>query len=134
MKRKTKVGKTKTHSQLKKELDAIISKYVRISRSDKNGIGECFTCGKRAHWKKMHCGHFISRNYLATRFDENNLRIQCPGCNLFGGGRPLDFEENLVEELGKGVVEALKKKRHEIWKLSTTWFEEVIYHYKSLLR
>lgn len=133
MKRKGKVGKTKTHSQYKKELDAVFSKYIRQKFQIK-GLCYCYTCNRPLSPKSAHCGHFVSRTYLATRWDENNCRPQCAGCNLFGGGRPLDFEENLIEELGKGVVEALKRKRHEIWKLSPAWFEELITYYKSELK
>lgn len=105
----------KTTSQLKKELDKIFSIYVR-TRDSKNGFGCCYTCNKRVHIKQAHAGHFVSRQYLATRWQENNVKLQCVGCNVFGGGKPLDFEENLVNEIGKKKVEALKAKRHEIIK------------------
>ena len=62
-------------------------------------------------------GDFVSRQYLVTRWDEDNCRPQCVGCNLWGRGQLLDFEENLTNELGKEKVEALKESRHLILKL-----------------
>ena len=62
----------------------------------------------------MQNGHYISRSYLATRFDENNCRPQCVGCNVFGGGKPFEFEERLVKEIGREKVDDLKRKRNDI--------------------
>ena|SRR3990167_7814263 len=124
--------KRKTHAQLKKELDKLHSIFVRTKYS-KNGICLCYTCNKPMAIKEAHCGHFISRTYLSTRWNENNTRPQCPGCNLFGGGKPLDFEENLKEELGEDVIESMKQSRHQILKLSPAWYLDEIEKYKLLI-
>ena len=108
--------KKATITQLKKKLDKVFSEWIRRSFANINGDVICYTFGKVLPWKQAHCGHFISRSYLATRFDPDNCRPQCIGCNLFGNGKPLDFEENLVREIGKKKVEALKQKRHQITK------------------
>ena len=39
-----------------KKLDQALSKYVRYSNADKDGLTECFTCGKKSPPKNMHCG------------------------------------------------------------------------------
>ena len=78
----------------------------------------------------MQCGHFVSRQYLATRWDDNNCRPQCAGCNLFGNGRLLDFEERLKKELGEETVENLKRSRHKVVKLDRLWYEEQIKKYQ----
>jgi hypothetical protein len=116
----------KTQAQLKKELDRVFSLYIRAKYPR-----VCYTCG--ATGKTLQNGHFVARNYLATRFEEDNCRPQCVGCNLFGGGKPLDFEEHLIKDLGKKRVEEMKKKRHEITRLSPAWYEERIEYYKSLV-
>ena len=115
-----------TLSKWKHTLDKYFSLYIRATYSP-----ECYTCGARD--KVLQCGHFVARSYLATRFDEDNCRPQCVGCNLFGGGKPLDFEEHLIRDLGKKRVEALKRKRHTITHLTPAWYEERIAHYRSLL-
>lgn len=129
----TKNHKSKSISYYKKKLDSVFSIYIRLIHSH-NGKCSCYTCGKVLPIKKIQNGHFVSRQYLATRWDENNCRPQCWGCNGYGLGKPLDFEERLKKELGNSVVERMKAKRHEIWKLDAAWYLEKIEHYKTLVK
>lgn len=117
---------TKTQAKLKKELDTVFSKYIRQKYP-----ARCYTCGKVD--TPLQCGHFVSRQYLATRWDENNCRPQCVGCNIYGNGKPLDFEENLKRELGDQFVEQMKASRHQSLKLDRAWYEEQIAKYKLLI-
>ena len=82
----------KSISKLKKELDKWFSLYVRLRYSE-NGLCQCFTCGKVAHYKKggMQCGHFQSRKHLTTRWDLKNCQVQCSGCNIFKSGEQYKF-------------------------------------------
>lgn len=118
--------KPKGISKLKKQLDAIFSLYIRAKYPKR-----CYTCGKQA--KVLQCGHFVPRIYLPTRWDENNCRPQCVGCNIWGRGQLLDFEERLITELGAEAVSRLKSKRNELWKLKPEWYETKIAEYKKLL-
>ena len=126
------VRKEKTQAQLKKELDRVFSIYIR-QKFSKNGICECYTCGQKLPIKKIQNGHFISRQYLVTRWDENNCRPQCWGCNGFGNGKPLDFEERLKKDLGNDFVEEMKMSRHQSLKLDRHWYKEQIDKYKLLI-
>ena len=63
--------------KLIKRLDTLVSQYVRYKDSDRYGKVSCYTCGARYHWKDVDCGHFISRKYQGTRWDLQNLRVQC---------------------------------------------------------
>lgn len=119
--------KPKTQAQLKKELDKLFSLYIRNKFPE-----SCYTCGKKGTVKTLQCGHFISRQYLATRWHENNCRPQCAGCNLFGNGKPLDFEERLKKDLGNEYVEDMKKTRHQVLKLDRNWYIEQIARYTML--
>ena len=65
-----------------KKLDTIFSQYIR-RRYSKNDISECVTCGKQDHWKSLQAGHFMSRKHYATRWDEDNVEVQCMGCNVY---------------------------------------------------
>lgn len=126
-----KKGHTKkkpTQAKLKKLLDSVFSQYIRMKYPER-----CYTCGVQKPRKELQNGHFVSRQYLATRFDENNCRPQCVGCNMFGNGKPLDFEENLKKELGSDFVEAMKAKRHLTVKLDRAWYTEQIEKYTSIL-
>ena len=127
---RTKLPKVKSRSQakLKKLLDAVFSKYIRAIHPP-----VCYTCGKHSTPQNLQCGHFIPRQYLVTRWSEDNCRPQCVGCNIYGNGKPLDFEEHLKRDIGENEVEMMKMSRHVIRKLSTDWYEREIERYTKLL-
>ena len=121
--------KTKSVAKLKKELDNIFSKYIRLKYADKNGMVKCYTCSTIKHWKEIQNGHWIPRNNLATRFDEDNCRPQCVGCNMFNKGRPDEFAVNLQKE-GIDLQERIKTK-HRIFKIDWLWYNTKIEYYKN---
>tara|TARA_Y100001937_G_C7024672_1_gene287139 strand:+ start:384 stop:776 length:393 start_codon:yes stop_codon:yes gene_type:complete len=82
--------KTSRKSLIKK-LDKVFSEYIRRRTADQKGYVECFTCGKKDHWKKMQCGHFQSRKHYSTRWNEDNCQVQCVGCNMFKSGEQYKF-------------------------------------------
>lgn len=98
----------KTKTQLKKILDKLFSEYIR--RRDK---GQCYTCKKQDEVKRMQCGHFIPRQYLATRYDEVNCHCQCYACNMLYNGQPGAFALRLDRDYGKGTVEMLEQLRQK---------------------
>mgnify|MGYP003665460414 CR=1 FL=1 len=79
------MAKKLSRTKLIKKLDTVFSQYIR-QRDAENEIATCFTCGKKAHWKKLQNGHFQSRRFYATRWDEMNCQVQCAGCNVFKYG------------------------------------------------
>lgn len=120
----------KSVTKLKKELDSLFSKYIRLSHSDSDGVVRCYTCNKLMSWKTAQNGHFVRRQYLATRFDEKNCRPQCVGCNVFGDGKTVEFAAKLEKET-PGIVKKLYKKAQQITKDYP--YEEDIEKYKGLL-
>lgn len=79
----------------------------------------------------MQNGHWIPRNVLATRFEEQNCRPQCVGCNMFNKGRPDVFSVNLLKE---GVdIEKMSQLRYKIFKVDSSWYENKINYYTKLL-
>ena len=82
--------KTITRGKLVSKLDSIFSRFIR-QRNSQDDIAECFTCGKKDHWKKMQCGHFRSRSNYSTRWNELNCQVQCVGCNMFKQGEQYVF-------------------------------------------
>jgi len=115
-----------TTGKLKKKLDTIFSKYIRAKFPP-----ICYTCNRKD--LTLQCGHFVPRQYLATRWSEDNCRPQCVGCNLFGNGKILDFEEHLLKDLGKKKVEELKASRHQTLKLDREWYLTQIDKYSKLI-
>ena len=126
--RKKTKKKTKTLAQLKKQLDTVFSIYIRTAHSV-DGICTCYTCGKQGTIKELQNGHFVSRGYTATRWHEDNCRPQCVGCNIFGNGKPLDFEEHLKNDFTDEYVEEIKAMRHQIVKHDRQWYLEQIEKY-----
>ena len=62
-----------SRSKIVKKLDAIFSQYIRLKDADHKGDVTCFTCGKVSHYKKgIQNGHFQSRRFMSTRYDEKN--------------------------------------------------------------
>jgi len=121
-----------TTGKIKKELDAIFSKYIR-QKYAVDGMVSCYTCGKIFEIKRIQNGHFVSRKHLATRWSEENCRPQCWGCNGFGRGMTLEFEEGLIKEYGRDKVEAIKQSRHQTLKLDREWYLDKIEHYARLI-
>jgi len=103
--------KTKTTSQLKKKLDAIFSKYIR-----ERDNGQCFTCHLKREPKEMQNGHFVPRQYLATRYDERNNNCQCYACNMIYNGQPSMYAIKLKAKYGNGIIEELERLRHIVTK------------------
>lgn len=108
--------KSKTITWYKKEADRVFSLFLRQKYADQEGMVSCYTCGYKAHWKKLQNGHLVSRYYLATRYDERNCRPQCYTCNMWRNGMIPHFAAKLQEELGQGIVEELYKAAREVIK------------------
>ena len=94
--------KKPTRKSLVIKLDTVFSQYIR--RKDAvDEIAECITCGKKDHFKKLQCGHFMSRRHYSTRWHEDNVGVQCYGCNISRHGEQYKFSlylgENLAEEM-----------------------------------
>ena len=121
----------KTISKLKKDLDKVFSLYIRLRHASKDGIVKCFTCDKTAHYKKMHAGHFMSRKHHATRWNEDNVQVQCPKCNLFGQGEQYAFGKLLDIRIAEGKAEELQELSKTTVKYMRFEYEDMIKHYKE---
>lgn len=125
--------KKPTISKLKKVLDALVSKFVRYS-SAIGDIGKCYTCGLVRPKMELQCGHFISRQYNATRYDLDNLRTQCPNCNIWRRGNTAFYADNLLRELGKERFDALIKRGRSFKQFTVPELEAEIDRYTLLLK
>ena len=124
----------KSISKLKKELDKWFSLYIRLRDADSLGFVQCFTCQRFKHYKSgMQNGHFQSRSFMSTRFDEENCQPQCVGCNMFKSGEQYKFSVNLDNKYGEGKAKELEFKARQIQKFTRVDYEENISYYKSLV-
>lgn len=110
------------------KLDKVFSEYIR-RRYAKNNISECVTCGKKDHWKNLQAGHFMSRKHYATRWDEENVEVQCMACNVYRYGEQYLF----AKHLGQEKADELLAKSRTMVKLKDWELEEMIEIYKKKL-
>lgn len=122
----TKVSKKPLRKNIVKQLDTVFSQYIR-QRYAKSGIAICVTCGKQDEWKKLQAGHFMSRRHYSTRWDEDNVQVQCYGCNVMNQGQQFLYSKYLGEEMS---ITLLNKSR-EIVKFADVDLLEKIEYYKS---
>jgi hypothetical protein len=118
--------KKPTRKGLIKKLDNVFSEYIR-RRYAKNDIATCVTCGKKDHWKKLQAGHFMSRKHYATRWDEDNVEVQCSACNVFRYGEQYLF----AKYLGTEKADILLNKSRETVKFPDWEIQEMIDIYKT---
>jgi hypothetical protein len=95
----------------RKKLDEVFSRYIRYRDE-----GQCYTCPHKDDPKRMQCGHFVPRQYLAVRYDEVNCHCQCYACNMLYNGQPSRFAMNLERDYGEGTVARLEAQRQVITK------------------
>ena len=132
-KKKKKAAKGKKKSFYVKKLDEVFSIYIRKKYSDDFGMTSCYTCDKRGHYKDFQNGHYISRSYMAGRWEEQNCRVQCVGCNLFKNGNYTEYAARLVRDLGPDELDRLNSLKKIIRQWTIPELEERIAYYKKLI-
>ena len=125
------MAKLKSISKLKKELDKWFSLYIRLRHATDLGIAECFTCGKKDHYKKLQCGHFQSRRHRATRWNEHNCQVQCVSCNMFNQGMQWEFGNKLDALYGNATSFDLHVLSKSTLKMTRVDYEQEIRYYKT---
>ena len=130
---KLKIPKTKSYPQLKKLLDKHFSLFIR-QRGSKENYNRCFTCGAWKEIKDLHCGHYVSRTYIGTRWDETNCWPQCPSCNLFHEGMKDEFARMLIAKFGNNILDILAYKKKNSPKFTAKELEILIQVYKEKLK
>ena len=91
-------------------------KLILVGRS--NGQCVCVTCGTVCPWeggrfdKRLNCGHFIAGRG-SILFEEDCVAPQCAGCNMYHGGRPLEFRIWMEAVRGIETIERLETAKHK---------------------
>lgn len=128
------MSKKKTKTQLKNALDAVFSKYIRLKYATDSGYVKCYTCGAIHHWKEMDAGHFHSRRFMNTRWDERNVFPQCRKCNRFLEGMKPQFTLRRLSEMTKEDYQDLESKTKMSNVLFYVEMEEKLEYYKQKLK
>ena len=117
-----------TVSSLKKKLDIIFSRYIRAR--DKN---VCFTCDKKLEGRFSQNGHFVPRQYNATRYDERNCNCQCYACNMLYNGQPTEYALRLQKKYGEGIIKELNDLRKTTRQFSVPELQKLLTFYQNKL-
>ena len=114
--------------QLILALDKIFSIYIRL-RHSKDGQCRCVTCGRVDHWKKMHCGHYISRGKVGTRWSVINCNVQCVDCNIRLRGNLEVYKTWLQVNYGIDIIEQLQNESRK--QIATVELSALIDYYSK---
>lgn len=118
---------------LTKKLDMWFSRYIRMKGADSCGTTQCVTCGKLDHFKSMHASHFASRRHMATRWDERNVHVCCPRCNVFESGALDEYSRFILDTYGRETFDELLRLKHMTKKFTRDELNELIMKYQSLV-
>jgi hypothetical protein len=124
--------KKPTRKSLIDKLDKVFSIYIR-TRYAVNEIAECYTCGKKEYWKKQHAGHFASRKHYSTRWNEYNVQVQCPSCNIWQQGMQFEFGKQLCLQYGDNFADELMNESKKIRKFDDIEIKDMIEYYSGLI-
>ena len=114
---------------LKKKLDIIFSKYIRLRDKGK----PCITSGRP--WDDTaQCGHFVSRKWYAVRWHEQNAHSQSAAANMFEGGEQYAHGIAIDRMYGQGTADMLWKKAREPFKLTPDFLKEKLAYYEAKLK
>ena len=125
--------KTKTVSKLKKEADAVFSRYIRSSAADVYGEAHCVTCGAKKRWQDLQCGHYEKRSVNSLRYDERNCHPQCAGCNVFKGGNYPRYAQYMLQKYGPTILDELAEEAKTLTQFKPYQLEAIISLYKAKL-
>ena len=120
--KKVKKVKRKKPSLLKLA-DQAISWFVRERDNH-----TCITCGKYGDQN----GHYISRAFHGTRFDERNCNCQCNKCNVELRGNLVIYKQKIVELHGFGILaelDLINKVNHK--KTSVQELNRILNYYST---
>lgn len=109
-------GQVKTGVSIR-TLDELFSKFIRCRDTnstfngkimDGEGYGKCITCGNIKGFIDLDCGHYIGRQFYATRWNPINCAAQCRYCNRFNEGMKGAFRVELVRRHGEEAIQNLE--------------------------
>lgn len=102
----------KSRKMLVKDLDRVFSIYIRLRdclyTMRREDIGKCVTCGNIVTFSNCDAGHFRGRQHMATRWNEQNVNLQCKlACNKYGQGKAYEYGIALKKKYGENVPDML---------------------------
>ena len=109
-----------------KTLDGWFGKYIRA----RDTPGTCCTCGKWLEYEGSECGHFITRDKIAVRWDERNAHAQCKRCNHHGKGEQHKHSIHVDKVHGGGTAQLLLWKSQHAVRYSKQEIKDMTKHFR----
>jgi hypothetical protein len=108
--------KSTLKTYIKNTADDVFSIYTRLKHADERGYVKCVTCGKEMYWKNdgCHAGHYVTRKWYGTRFDEQNVHPQCTHCNTYCEGESARYSLYLVDTYGADILDELDRRSRKL--------------------
>lgn len=113
--------------------DIYFSKFIRL-RDTKHGYGKCISCGAIHSYDKLDAGHFYSRRYMNTRWNENNVFAQCRACNRFLEGNKYKYGKALEVKIGIDGINKLEYLKSQTKKYTISEINQIANYYKELIK
>lgn len=126
--------KKPSRKKLVKELDRVVSIYVRKRAADQNGLARCVSSGALKPWQELQCGHYVKRSCMNLRWDLRNCHPQSVGDNVFKHGNYPSYTKFLLENYGAEWLKKLIADGEKIRKWTDQELLAEIEKYKSLIK
>lgn len=97
----------RSRKSLIKEADRVFSLWVRKSMANHAGYIQCYVCRKMFPLDEIDAGHFIPRNYLATRWHRVNVWPECIIDNRANPKHLITYKARLISDFGEDIIDAL---------------------------
>ncbi len=110
-----------------KRIDPPFHRFIRLRDTNKHGYGTCISCDKDIHFEEGDAGHFIPRQHKSTRWNEDNVNLQCKYCNQWEGGAQYAYSKSI----GEDKAEELSILSKQVKKYSEEEYEDLYYYYKE---
>ena len=124
-------------SNAKRKTWRVFSLYIRmrdcLHTTGDLDYGKCITCSRLVKRQEADAGHFISRRYNSTFFDEKNVSLQCKQCNL-SGGQILEYRRQIIKRYGENADVELEDKAMETKKWTIDELSELAEIYKAKIK
>ena len=133
MPKKRKKRKKSDTTKAKERAWNVFSEYIRRRDADRNGYVVCVTCKTNRHWKKMHAGHFVAGRGNSILFDEKGVHAQCVSCNIFNGGKQLDYFYYMEKRYGRKEIDRLYALKNKPMKITKYEFDDIAQKYTKLI-
>lgn len=114
-------------------LDTVFSKFIR-RRDCGFEYGRCISCGQIVTYSGCHNGHYVNRQHMALRFDEQNCNAQCVECNSYDEGNVQGYRRGLIVKIGEKATDMLEIRKHNTCHLSEVELDILYFHYKQKLK